>query len=314
MKINKYLLVFSFLFTFLISGYLFILFRFFPVLFHHALYYCREMVKNISFGLPPLVGNFIFIFLSLLILHTAVKLLISFFKIYRFSRTLSPLITGNKRTRKLIKELGLENKVMTLPKNAPTAFCFGFLKPRIFITTGIIRLVSLKELAVILRHEKYHLENKDTATLLLADLAQSLFPFFPLVSDLIGNYRLDRELEADRQAIRQKNDQYCLSDVLKKLITYKPAPLPAVARLNAYETLEVRIKALLNLKVPAKKLSLKNLLQTFFTLIIFLVFALSSTTATETASENKLHKSFCRPNTDCHHSCSGLLYTPALTY
>ena len=93
--------------------------------------------------------------------------------------------------------------------------------PKIYISTGLLSHLTKKELEAVLRHEQYHLENHDTFTMIVASVAHSLFPFFPLVSDLINKYRIDREIRADKFAVSKIGDQYPLVSVLKNFLHFQ---------------------------------------------------------------------------------------------
>ena len=83
MRLNKYLLLFSVLFVFLLLGYSVIFFRFFPILFHHAVYFCREMIKSLSLGLPENFGSLVFAALTLSVIY-AILALLAVKKLFKF--------------------------------------------------------------------------------------------------------------------------------------------------------------------------------------------------------------------------------------
>ena len=203
MKINYYLLGFAGLFIFLVSSHFIIIFKYFQILIHHSIYYCLEMAKALNLQLSGDLGRAIVGILALAALFTAVRIFIAIFKVYSFRKYLS----GN-----IIQTRG---NVSFFKQRQPQAFCFGILKPKIYISSGLVRLMSSQELAVILRHEKYHLEKKDSLVFLMASLIESLFPFFPVISDFISVYRTDREVEADKIAIRSVADKRSLAEILK---------------------------------------------------------------------------------------------------
>ena len=89
---------------------------------------------------------------------------------------------------------------MTIQSEKPFAFCFGIRSPKIYVSSALISLFTKDEFETILCHEKHHLESRDALTLLVAHMVESLFPFFPLLSDLIMAYRTEREMLADRAA------------------------------------------------------------------------------------------------------------------
>ena len=301
MKLNKYLLIFSSLFLFLFLSYLIILYKFFPVLFHHTIYFCQEMIKSLSLGLPGDIGNFIFALLTISIIYTLAKFLASITKIFSFRKNLYQFVTINKSLNPLLKKLKLENKVVILKNVRPFAFCFGIRNPKIYISTKLLKITGPAEIEVILRHEKYHLDRKDTLIQLLAVLIESLFPFFPVFSDFIRNYRQDREINADRAAVRASDGKRFLSSALQNLLHYDPAPLPLVPAFTDVNTIETRIKTLLNLDVLEKKFPTENMLLSLMSFIMLFGLTVTPVKGTDQKQEN-------------HHNgieCTKTLYSPA---
>lgn len=260
MRINKHLFIFSSLLTLLTVSYSLVLVKFFPILVHHTFYYCREMAKAISLSLPGNLGVVVFGILIVSVLYTAFNLLATAVKVYKFRQMLSRSVVKDHKLTDIFRALKLVNKVVILRETKPFAYCFGILNPKIFLTTGLIAMVDRKELEVVLRHEKYHLEHRDNMVLLLATFVESLFPFFPILTDFIRIYKIDRELLADQAAIQGVADKSSLSSLLKKLLQYKPVTIPTLAPAIAdADTLETRIKSLLSIKVDHRKLGKRNL-------------------------------------------------------
>lgn len=262
MKISKYLFIFSSLLSILVVSYIFILAKFLPILVHHTFYYCREMARIISTKLPGNVGVVIFGVLTISILYTTVRLIATIIRIYKFRERLS---------QSVLTDHNLGDEIVVMKENKPFAYCFGIISPKIFITTGLLTIVNKKELEIILRHERYHLEHRDSLTLLLATFVESLFPFAPILTDLIRIYKVDRELLADQSAIRDESDKKVLISILKKLLLYEPMPVPSFAPgIAEIETLETRIKSLLNLKITNNKPSAKNVTYSLIFVVILI--------------------------------------------
>lgn len=302
MRINKHLFIFSSLLTLLFASYFFVLVKFFPLLVHHTFYYCREMAKAISLSLPGNLGFVVFGILIVLALYTAFKLLATVVRVYKFRQLLSKSIVKDHGLSNLFKTLKLMGKVVVLREDRPFAYCFGIRKPKIFLTTGLIAMIDRKELKIILRHEKYHLEHRDNLILLLAIFIESLFPFFPILTDIIRIYKTDRELLADQAAIQEETDKHFLSSVLKKLLQYAsiPALAPAIADID---TLETRIKSLHSIKVNYRKLRKRNLF--YSTIFVVVLIALMGTPihAVELHENGLDAMVVCNENVSCESAC-----------
>ncbi len=304
MRINKHLVIFSSLLILLFASNFFVLVKFFPILVHHTFYYCQEMAKAISLKLPGNLGFVVFGILFVSVLYTIFRLVATFLQVYKFRQLLSKSIVKDHKLYDLFQTLELKGKVVVLGENKPFAYCFGVRKPKIFITTGLIAMIDRKELEIILRHEKYHLEHRDNLVLLLATFVESLFPFFPILTDLIHIYKTDRELLADQAAIQEETDKRSLSSVLKKLLQYEPVTIPALAPAIAdVDTLETRIKSLLSIKVNYRKLRKRNLL--FSSVFIAVLIALIGTPVNAVElHENGLDAMVvCNENVSCESAC-----------
>lgn len=152
----------------------------------------------------------------------------------------------SKEQLSLLKKLQLGNNLVIIEDSHPVAFCFGLLKPSIYLSDSLLRILSLKEFETILRHEKYHLEHKDTHIMLGIYIIRHFFPFFPLLTDLIRNYRIEREIRADQAAMKATGERDSLISVLKKLLQYDSAIYAFAPALADEETLDARIQALVH--------------------------------------------------------------------
>lgn len=322
MKINNYLLGFAGILTFLIVSHFFVVFKYFQLLIHHSIYYCQEMVKALSLGIPGDLGKVAFGLLVLASLFTLIRLLGTIYKIYSFKKTLSKTkVRKEIGLTHLLEKLDLREKVKIFNQKKPQAFCFGVLSSRIYISTGLLNLMSKKELEVILKHEKYHLENRDAFTMLLATLVESLFPFFPILSDFIKIYRTDREVKADQFATYKTADKKSLSSVLKKLLNYEPMINPAfIPGIISADTLEARIQSLLSLKTSYKTVGSRNLLISLVSVIALVGLMVTPVNAVEIheeghdvvmlCSQTSTCESVCREHTLMQLQSSKPLYTP----
>ena len=136
-------------------------------------------------------------------------------------------------------------------------------------------MMNKQELKAVLLHERYHLKNKDSVIMLLASLLKLLFPFFPVVSDLLTQYKINREIEADKETIRVLGNSLPIISVLKKLLAF-PSPTFANATAIAdYVTLEPRIKALLKQNNNSRKVKVSNMIISFLSIVLLGAFVIT---------------------------------------
>lgn len=122
---------------------------------------------------------------------------------------LSPHVTVLART------LGIERYLDVIEAPDTEAFCYGILRPRICITSGLINALSIAELEAVLRHERHHLGRHDPLRVVLWTVISNMCWW--LESDA-RQARLHRELAADRAVIVEQG-RTPLASALYKLVT-----------------------------------------------------------------------------------------------
>lgn len=119
---------------------------------------------------------------------------------------------------RLSERLGLTGRVDVVRAPHPYSFCYGLLRPRICLSTGLVRLLSEAEIEAVLLHERYHLRHRDPLKILLARVLGHAFFFLPLVAELGRHYQLATEVAADREVIQVQGHRVALALVLYTLI------------------------------------------------------------------------------------------------
>lgn len=308
--VNKYLLVFIGLFIVLSISVGLLLYKFFPLLIHHTIYYCREMIHSLSFQIPSGLGMVVFITISITLLITALKLFSMFKHIYTFRKQLLKNVSPARSVTLLLKEMLLIDKVVVVQNDKPFAFCFGIRSPKIYISTKLISLVTIPELKTILLHELYHLKHRDALTLLVANIAASLFPFFPILSDLITSYRTVREILADKAAIKGNAHKHLIS-IFRKLLLYEPtntySVIPAIAD---PQTLDARIKSLVKGVHYRHRVVLQNAFISFFSLCLIALFIITPVKAIELHESGHDVMLLCSNSQGCASYCRQTFMSP----
>ncbi|MBI4491654.1 MAG: M56 family metallopeptidase [Chloroflexi bacterium] len=157
------------------------------------------------------------------------------------------LAARSRRRRALDRlawRLGLEGRLDLVDLAAPVAFCYGYLRPRILVSTGLLTLLPRPELDALLLHEREHLRQRDPLKVGLGKLLASAAFFVPALGALYRRYLVEKELAADQAAIRAQGGTTPLAAALVRLLDHGAFPNP-VWSAGASEAIEARIDALL---------------------------------------------------------------------
>lgn len=300
---HKNLALFSGLLLLLGSLLLYTIQKLSPLIGHVA-FYCQSLLIDANMVPIPyylsvvpialLFTIFVISIIKFFVLHIKVKIL-------KFK--LRGSVTIDQRSNRLIKRLGLQNKTVLVKSDKQFAFCLGVRTPKIYFSTGLRSQLSKKELEAVLRHEQYHLENHDTFTMTIASVTHSLFPFFPLVGDLIKKYRIEREIEADKFAVSQTGNKYGLISALKKLLAFPSVESSAVAAIADQDTLEPRICSLVNKPYVRQQFKLRNAFITLFSILVLVTIIVLPVHAKELHHEDHDVMMFCTDGA-CMNSCT----------
>lgn len=141
--------------------------------------------------------------------------------------------------------LGVTRCLDVVRHPAPFAFCYGFLRPRICLSSGLVELLTPEEVAAVLLHEDHHRRRRDPLALLLAGaLTRALF-FLPTLRDLHGRYDAIKEFAADHAAVRRVGVEPVAGALYKVLSSPLSAPDMHGAAIGGLSVTERRIDHLL---------------------------------------------------------------------
>jgi hypothetical protein len=109
---------------------------------------------------------------------------------------------GFLRRLRIVGTLEHHPRVCVIDDRSPQAFCAGYLRPRVFVSTGALEALSARELSAVLAHEDHHAAIRDPLRLACGRvLSQALF-FLPVLRRLHDRYGDLAELTADAAAVR----------------------------------------------------------------------------------------------------------------
>jgi hypothetical protein len=129
-------------------------------------------------------------------------------------------------------------RLYVTPARRPAAFCFGLLRPRVVITSGLVERLSPDEQAAVVWHEAEHARSHEPLRCLLARLAANTFFWIPLLRGLLDRFLLVKEIAADRRAVA-RTSKSALAGAL-----YEVASGPSLASVGAGDLAAARIDRL----------------------------------------------------------------------
>lgn len=160
---------------------------------------------------------------------------VALWQTHRFNQHLrNSGVTVPPRVVHLAADLGIADRITYLAWAQPAACCYGFRRPRIAITEGLVAYLDDAELTAVLAHEREHLRRRDPVRyLVLHALSVGAF-MFPVVAALRQRREAHIELAADRAALAVA-PRGALAGALLAVLNASELPVRGVAGLTATE-------------------------------------------------------------------------------
>jgi len=114
--------------------------------------------------------------------------------------------------------LGLDGRIDVVTDERPFSFCYWFLRPRICLSTALVERLDHDELRAVLYHERYHLRQRDPLRQIVARYFAAGLYVVPVVDELLAFHTLQKEIEADQEAVRASGGVRSLASALYKLL------------------------------------------------------------------------------------------------
>ena len=130
--------------------------------------------------------------------------------------------------------LGIAAQLTYLESADPGACCYGFVRPRIAVTAGLLQRLDDVELMAVLAHERQHLYRRDPARYLVIHVLTAMTFIFPVAPAIQRRLEARIELAADRAALAVASPG-ALAGALLVVLAAPRARVPGVAGLTATE-------------------------------------------------------------------------------
>ncbi len=169
--------------------------------------------------------------------------------IFKDAKTAAPRALGTIAGR-----LGLAGRLDVAEVGEPLAFCYGLLRPRLMVSTGLVKLLDDDELEAVIRHEAAHLLHRDPLRIVVARSLSLALSFVPFSAGVRDAYLCARELRADRAAVSGMGDAFPLASALQRTLVSEASSDVRWLAVGALSATDVRIDHLLGRPTPPKRL------------------------------------------------------------
>lgn len=167
--------------------------------------------------------------------------------IYSLARSVSGALRGRRALGRLpLLDTG-GTVVLIRDERLKTAFTCGLLRPRIYVSTGLVRSLSRDELRSVILHEAHHRRVMDPLRAFAASTLRDAFFYLPIGGWLAGLAHRGGELAADRAVVEKTGDPLGFAETLVKVAVMGLAgevPARAVG-LSGRSPIEERVRTLL---------------------------------------------------------------------
>ncbi|MBI5903290.1 MAG: M56 family metallopeptidase [Deltaproteobacteria bacterium] len=134
---------------------------------------------------------------------------------YGVAKAIARLAKAHRAIRSLPKKGA--GSVVIVNDPSRIAFTFGLLRPRIYISTGLLEGLDRKEARAVFLHELCHKRGFDPLKLFLLSVLRDSFSYIPLIKGFIGHAIAMKEHEADDSAVSRMKEPLSLASALLKL-------------------------------------------------------------------------------------------------
>ena len=173
----------------------------------------------------------------------------------RLARKVSRVLAAHRARRvrsgeplgRLAREFGVEQDVRVLVGFAPNpAFTAGLVRPRIYISEDLQKLLTPSELRAVFRHELSHYASMDPLRLSVLRFASRAIFWFPLIDVFAKELMDDAEIVADDFAAspRGGSDPLDVAGALVKLGRASTQLLDGTVAIGGFRLLDRRVRRL----------------------------------------------------------------------
>jgi Zn-dependent protease with chaperone function len=165
---------------------------------------CARYLTDVPFGhhAPPLLVAFVAPIVLVLVIGFVIALLRQVTGQRHLERVLSARRCAlDAHTQQIVSTLGAEGRIVATSDTAVYAFCSGLMRPRVYLSQGLLDLLTEEEIEAVMRHELHHVNQRDPLRFFASRISRRLAVVFPVLAILDDRVRINAELTADRAAL-----------------------------------------------------------------------------------------------------------------
>jgi len=203
---------------------------------------CVAALYQLGAGLPPLG--------AVVLTLTATSLLLGTLKVAATLRRTRAVLHEHRRVappvrlQRAAERLGLLGATVCFDDSRPYAYCRGYLRPRIWVSTGAVANLRRPELEAVLHHEDYHRRAHDPLRIFVGRVLAQVFFALPLIRQLAIRFEFAKELDADRAAVRRQGTTRHLAGALYALGRYELPFASSEVAIGAWSMTHARVDQL----------------------------------------------------------------------
>lgn len=180
--------------------------------------FCDRILSTVPFGqrCPALLTALFTPMLVALLSSVAIALVRQVIGVHHLARHLQTRHCrfGHEHQR-VIAKLSKQGDLTVTTDSTVYAFCSGLLRPKIYVSQGLLDTLTADEVEAVLIHELHHARRRDPLRFFLSDLLARLAPLVPVLATLDQWVRIRAELAADGSVLETHPVEILESALLK---------------------------------------------------------------------------------------------------
>jgi hypothetical protein len=150
-----------------------------------------------------------------------------------------------------IRRLPLSDRGLSLAlikdDSVKVAFTHGLIRPKIYVSTGLLNSLTRDEIRAVLLHEIHHKKNRDPLRFFLVTLLRDTFFYLPIGGYITKRLHAMKERAADDAVVKRTADPFAFAETLLKVARFGADMSLGIARIASIRgsgSVEGRIRRL----------------------------------------------------------------------